>query len=459
MLHCVIASCIVTLCLQALSAIIVGLSFAFASSWKLSLVMLATIPCMGLGAALNTVVMLGGEFDEKKDVAESQLIASEAVQNIRTLRSCGAQAWVLQHYTSASMGPLSRRRVMAIKQGISFGVSQGMLFPCYGLGFWYGTKLMIDDGLAYADMLKAILCVIFAAWGMGEAFGFMPDINEAKTAAHDVFELLDAPSGIDPITAPPGAIRDDGDGSISFNNVHFAYPQRLDVPILQGLTFSVKKGQKVALVGPSGGGKSTVIALLERFYDPMQGSITIGGKHELKSIDVGWWRQRIGYVGQEPVMFDLTLADNVQYGCTSAVTEQNLADVAAASNMDFIRQGAGNSLSWTSPLGPRGGLLSGGQKQRAAIARAQLRGPDIMLFDEATSALDSNSEKLVQAALERSMIGRTSFTIAHRLTTIVDSDVILVIAQGRLVEQGTHAQLMQQRGVYHSQFMQGQGQS
>ena len=158
-------------------------------------------------------------------------------------------------------------------------------------------------------------------------------------------------------------------------------------------------------------------------------------------------------------MFDLTLADNVQYGCTSAVTEQNLADVAAASNMDFIRQGAGNSLSWTSPLGPRGGLLSGGQKQRAAIARAQLRGPDIMLFDEATSALDSNSEKLVQAALERSMIGRTSFTIAHRLTTIVDSDVILVIAQGRLVEQGTHAQLMQQRGVYHSQFMQGQGQS
>lgn len=436
---------------------IIGLSFAFASSWKLSLVMLATIPCMGLGAALNAVVMLGGEFDEKKDVAESQLIASEAVQNIRTLRSCGAQAWVLRNYTAASIGPLARRRTMAIKQGISFGVSQGMLFPCYGLGFWYGTKLMIDDGLPYSNMLKAILCVIFAAWGMGEALGFMPDINEAKTAAHDVFELLDTPSRIDPITAPVGAIQDDGDGSISFNNVHFAYPQRPDVPILQGLSFTVKKGQKVALVGPSGGGKSTVIALLERFYDPSQGSILIGGKHELAKMDVTWWRQQIGYVGQEPVMFDLTLADNVKYGCVSAVAESDLAEVAAASNMDFIKKGSNNSLEWTSPLGPRGGLLSGGQKQRAAIARAQLRKPRIMLFDEATSALDSNSEKLVQAALERSMVGRTSFTIAHRLSTIVDSDVILVIAQGRLVEQGSHAELMQKNGVYYSQYMQGQG--
>jgi ABC-type multidrug transport system fused ATPase/permease subunit len=229
------------------------------------------------------------------------------------------------------------------------------------------------------------------------------------------------------------------------------------VPILQGLSFTVKKGQKVALVGPSGGGKSTVIALLERFYDPSQGSILIGGKHELAKMDVTWWRQQIGYVGQEPVMFDLTLADNVKYGCVSAVAESDLAEVAAASNMDFIKKGSNNSLEWTSPLGPRGGLLSGGQKQRAAIARAQLRKPRIMLFDEATSALDSNSEKLVQAALERSMVGRTSFTIAHRLSTIVDSDVILVIAQGRLVEQGSHAELMQKNGVYYSQYMQGQG--
>jgi len=174
-------------------------------------------------------------------------------------------------------------------------------------------------------------------------------------------------------------------------------------------------------------------------------------------MDVTWWRQQIGYVGQEPVMFDLTLADNVKYGCSSAPAETDLAEVAKASNMDFIGSGTNNSLQWNSPLGPRGGLLSGGQKQRAAIARAQLRKPRIMLFDEATSALDSNSEKLVQAALERSMVGRTSFTIAHRLSTIVDSDVILVIAQGRLVEQGSHAELMQIRGVYYSQFMQGQG--
>jgi ABC-type multidrug transport system fused ATPase/permease subunit len=294
---------------------------------------------------------------------------------------------------------------------------------------------------------------------MGEALGFMPDINEAKTASHDVFELLDASPGIDPVTVPAGAVTDDGDGSIVFDDVHFAYPQRPDVPILQGLSFKVKKGQKVALVGPSGGGKSTVIALLERFYDPAKGSITIGGQHDLKRMNVSWWRQQIGYVGQEPVMFDLSLVENVKYGCSSSVTQSDLDSVAAASNMDFISGGSNNSLQWTSSLGPRGGLLSGGQKQRAAIARAQLRKPRIMLFDEATSALDSNSEKLVQAALERSMVGRTSFTIAHRLSTIVDSDLILVIAQGRLVEQGTHSELMQLRGTYYSQFMQGQGAS
>merc|ERR1719379_953294 len=241
------------------------------------------------------------------------------------------------------------------------------------------------------------------------------------------------------------AIHNNTDPYIVFEKVSFLYPHRPEIQVLKDFSLSVSEGQTVALVGPSGSGKSTIVQLLMRFYDVEagSGSITVGGT-DLRCLDVAWWRSCVGFVGQEPVLFDASLEDNMKYGKTDA-TRAELEEAAALANMDFVLSG---KVQWEDSVGPRGSKLSGGQKQRLAIARALLRKPKILLLDEATSALDSTSEQVVQEALDNARRGRTTFVIAHRLSTIQDSDLILVMCDGTITEQGTHEELLDKQGLY-----------
>ncbi|CAE8617752.1 unnamed protein product, partial [Polarella glacialis] len=201
---------------------------------------------------------------------------------------------------------------------------------------------------------------------------------------------------------------------------------------------------------PSGGGKSTVMSMIQRFYDPQEGSVLIGaGRIPMSGLNIRWWRKQIGFVGQEPILFDTSVLENVKYGLEEheEVSPEHLEKCKLMANLNFVDSHKGQG--WETQVGPRGGRLSGGQKQRVAICRALVRNPPVLLLDEATSALDSQSEKVVSAALEAARVGRTSISIAHRLSTIQDCDAILVVAEGRLVERGSHADLLAMKGVYY----------
>lgn len=434
-------------CIQIVASLVAGIIISFCGSVKLAAAMTATMPLLVFSASIHMAVMMGVQKSStwEKAMKHAALIVSEALQNIRTLRAFTAKDWTLHAYADCVEIPLLSARKDAIVSGLLYGFSNMVPFLCYAGGFYYGGWLIVNEGLSFELMLQSLMSIVLAATSAGNATAFLPDLVHAKAAAYDVFFLLDTETDMGGSIALM-----DKPNSIVFNNVRFAYPSRPGVQVLAGLSFSVKAGQKVALVGPSGGGKSTVMALLQRFYDPTAGNIEVNST-KLEDMDVQWWRNQIGYVGQEPVLFDLSLEDNLRYGRGRIDEMGKLEAVAAEANMDFV-----GSVPWDARLGPKGSLLSGGQKQRTAIARALLRDPAILMLDEATSALDSSSEAQVQKALDRAQTGRTTFAIAHRLSTIQDYDVILVIAGGVLVETGTHAQLMAKQKVYYELYMKGQ---
>ena len=433
---------------QICASLVAGIIISFCGSVKLAAVMTAAMPLLVFAAGIHMAVMMGIQKNSnwEKAMKHAAMIVSEALQNMRTLRAFTATQWTMSAYTNCIEIPLKSARRDAIVSGLLYGFSNMIPFLCYAGGFYYGGWLVVNEGLSFETMLQSLMAVILASTGAGQASAFLPDIVHAKAAAHDVFELLDTPGANEGLivlqTCPT---------KIQFENVSFTYPSRPGVAVLTNLSFSVNSGQKIALVGPSGGGKSTVMALLQRFYEPTSGEIFVNGT-DLSAIDVHWWRNQLGYVGQEPVLFDLTLEENMRYGCTAETTKENVKLAAKTANMDFVAE-SGGTVEWTDRLGPKGSLLSGGQKQRTAIGRALLRDPNVLLLDEATSALDSASEGVVQKALDAAQNGRTTFTIAHRLSTIQDYDVILVIAGGMVVEQGTHTELMNKQTVYYELYM------
>lgn len=287
---------------------------------------------------------------------------------------------------------------------------------------------------------------------IANTLAFAPNFQKGVTAAKYMFALFNRqPKVQDP---EPYQITQNESwrsrGNVAFKEVDFYYPTRPSVQVLQDLNMNAYEGQTVALVGPSGCGKSTCIQLLQRFYDPHNGIVAID-ENDLKSVTQKTLRRQLGIVSQEPALFDRTIAENIAYGDNSReVGQDEIIEAAKKANIhNFITS---LPLGYETRLGEKGTQLSGGQKQRVAIARALLRNPKILLLDEATSALDSESEKVVQEALESAMVGRTSLTIAHRLSTIIDSDVILVFDAGKIVEKGTHKELLALRGVYYNLY-------
>ncbi|KAL6071258.1 Multidrug resistance protein 1 [Balamuthia mandrillaris] len=423
-----------------------GLGFAFYNSWKMTLVMLSAAPLMGL--AIGIQGRLTAYFTKKASEAssESVSVAEEVITNFRTVRAFSAEKKELLRFCKAVAGILTVANKKAFSQGASSGFTVFCIWAAAALAFFYGGILVEKDELTLGKLITIFGMMLFAVMGLSMALGILPDIFKTRAS----FALIQEIINTQPTIPYAGGKRLPGDtleGHIEFEHVSFTYPTR-EVEVLSDLSFSIEPGQTVALVGESGSGKSTCIALLERFYDPSHGRLLIDGQ-DLRELDLQWYHDHVALVSQEPVLFSGTITENIRYGRDTATLEEVQEAARAANAHNFVKD---LPDGYETLVGERGVALSGGQKQRVAIARAILKDPKILLLDEATSALDTESEHLVQEALDKLMVGRTSLIIAHRLSTVRTADVIFVLQNGRLVESGTHQLLLEQEDSVYSKL-------
>ncbi|KAF8861956.1 putative Leptomycin B resistance protein pmd1 [Acephala macrosclerotiorum] len=432
--------------LTVTTTLIAAICVSTAIAWKLALVCIATIPVL-LGCGFFRFWMLAQYQQRAKKAYEtSASFACEATSAIRTVASLTRENDVLKIYIDSLNAQARKSLESVLKSSLLYAASQSLVFLCVALGFWYGGNRIADHEYTIFQFFVCFSSIIFGAQSAGTIFSFAPDMGKAKQAAQELKILFDRKPAIDS-WSEDGAKLDGVEGHIEFRDVHFRYPTRPEQPVLRGLNLHVSPGQYIALVGASGCGKSTTIALLERFYDPLVGGIYVDGK-EISSLNLNDYRSYIALVSQEPTLYQGTIRDNVLLGAdrTDEVPDSEIEFACREANIyDFIM-----SLpdGFSTVVGSKGSMLSGGQKQRVAIARALLRDPKILLLDEATSALDSESEHVVQAALDKAAKGRTTIAVAHRLSTIQKADIIYVFDQGVIVESGTHNELMNKGGRY-----------
>jgi len=431
--------------LVVITTLVAAIALSTAIGWKLALVCTATIPIL-LGCGFFRFWMLANFQNRAKKAYESSAsYACEATAAIRTVASLTREEDVWEHYhqSLALQGQKSLRSVL--KSSILYASSQSFMFFCIALGFWYGGTLIASREFTMLQFFICFSAIIFGAQSAGTIFSFAPDMGKAKQAAQELKVLFDRKPDIDS-WSPDGERVSTIEGTIEFRDVHFRYPTRPEQPVLRGLNLTVKPGQYVALVGASGCGKSTTVALLERFYDPLAGGVFVDG-HEISSLNLNDYRSFLALVSQEPTLYQGSIRENVLLGADrDDVPDDAIIQACKDANIyDFI---VSLPDGFSTIVGSKGSMLSGGQKQRIAIARALLRDPKILLLDEATSALDSESEKVVQAALDAAARGRTTIAVAHRLSTIQKADVIYVFDAGKVCESGTHAELVARRGKY-----------
>jgi ATP-binding cassette subfamily B protein len=416
-----------------------GLTFIFISSWKLSLIMLSSVPVVVLAVAFFGRKVRGYSKSAQDSLAEAGTVIEETVQGMADVKAFANEDFESRRYGSAlerffhvaSRGARSRAAFLAF---IIFA-----LFGTISMVIWQGARMLATEQITWTNFASFILFSIFVGASLGSFPEIVSQLQQTSGATERLRELLDA--------KPERADGDDRallGGAVEFERVSFRYPSRPEACVLDDLSFAVQPGQRVALVGPSGAGKSTVLSLILGFGDPDAGRILFDGR-EAKEISLRAIRSQMAIVPQEVLLFGGTIRENVGYGKTGA-TEDDIREACRLANatefIDRLPEGI------ETVVGPRGVKLSGGQRQRIAIARAILANPRILLLDEATSALDSESERLVNEALERLMQGRTSIVIAHRLSTVRDADRILVFNQGRIVESGTHDEMVAQPGMY-----------
>ncbi|KAH8794089.1 P-loop containing nucleoside triphosphate hydrolase protein [Hyaloscypha finlandica] len=431
--------------LSVITTLIAAIAVGTAIAWKLALVCVSAIPVLLCCGFFRFWLLAQFRRRAKKAYEKSASFACEATSAIRTVASLTREDDVSRIYIESINVQGKRSLESVLKSSLLYAASQSLMFACVALGFWYGGNRIADREYTIFQFFVCFSAVIFGAQSAGTIFSFAPDMGKAKQAAQELKILFDRKPAIDS-WSQDGARLESVEGTIEFRDVHFRYPTRPEQPVLRGLNLTVSPGQYIALVGASGCGKSTTIALLERFYDPLVGGIYIDGK-EISSLNLNDYRSFIALVSQEPTLYQGTIRENVLLGADRDDVPDSEVEFACreANIYDFIM-----SLpdGFSTVVGSKGSMLSGGQKQRIAIARALLRDPKILLLDEATSALDSESEHVVQAALDKAAKGRTTIAVAHRLSTIQKADIIYVFDQGVIVEHGTHAELMNKNGRY-----------
>ncbi|MEQ9495448.1 MAG: ABC transporter transmembrane domain-containing protein [Deltaproteobacteria bacterium] len=405
-------------------------------------VSMAVVPVVAVGAALYGRLIRRLSVKVQDALAASTEVAEETIAGVRTVRSFAREASEVDRYGQR----VEDSFVLAAKRALAIGGFSGIAgFLGYGalaLVVWYGGRMVLDGRLTIGDLTAFIVYTMIVAVSLGSLAGLYGDFMRAVGASQRVFELMDLTAAIEMAdgNTPPERI----EGRVRFDHVRFAYPSRPDVTVLDDFDLAIEPGELVALVGPSGAGKSTVASLLLRLYDPQSGALAVDG-HDIRSFDPRQWRERVGSVSQEPILFATTIADNIRYGRADATDEQVRAAARAANAEVFVDA---FPEGFDTLVGERGVRLSGGQKQRIAIARAVLRDPRVLILDEATSALDAESEHLVKEALDRLMEGRTTVIIAHRLSTVIDADRVVVLDGGRVVQSGPHDELMNEDGLY-----------
>ncbi|XP_073138937.1 ABC transporter B family member 11-like [Henckelia pumila] len=435
------------LLVQNIATAVAGLIISFTASWQLSLIVLFMLPLIGLHWYLQIKFISGFSADAKKLYEEATQVAGDAVGNIRIVASYSAEEKVLALHTKKCEVPLKLGTKQGLLSGAGYGISFFFLYSVYAVSFYAGARLVDAGTTTFGHVFRVFLGLSMTAVAISQSRALAPDAGRANAGAASIFTLLDQKPEIDSFN-DSGTTLENVKGDIEFHNVSFKYPSRPDVQILKNLCLAIHSGKIVALVGESGCGKSTLLSLLQRFYDPDSGRITLDGV-EIQTLKLKWLRQQMGLVSQEPVLFNDTIRANIAYGKEGNATETEMFDAAELANahkfISSLQEG------YDTIVGERGIQLSGGQKQRVAIARAILKKPRILLLDEATSALDAESEKVVQDALDRVTLGRTTVIVAHRLSTITNADVIAVVKNGAIVEQGKHEDLINKSdGIYAS---------
>ncbi|KAI3443719.1 hypothetical protein Pfo_000384 [Paulownia fortunei] len=428
--------------LMNMSMFISGLTFSTYFSWRLSLVAFPTIILLIIPGLIYGKYLLYLSKKSFKEYSKANSIVGQALSSIKTVYSFTAERSIIEKYSSI----LDRAKKLGIKQGIAKGLaigSTGLSFAIWALLAWYGSHLIMYKGESGGRIYAAGVSFVLGGLALGVALPEVKYFTEASVAASRIFDRIDRIPEIDGEDRK-GLVLDKIRGELEFDHVKFTYPSRPDALVLKDFNLKIEAGKTVALVGASGSGKSTAIALVQRFYDANGGTVRIDGV-DIRTVQLKWLREQMGLVSQEHALFGTSVKENILFGRLDATMDDVVAAAMAANAHNFIRQ---LPEGYETKIGERGSLLSGGQKQRIAIARAIIRNPVILLLDEATSALDSESETLVQYALDQASMGRTTLVVAHKLSTIRNADLIAVVSEGSIVEIGTHNDLIDMNGHY-----------
>ena len=420
-------------------------------NWRFTLLAMVVAPVAGLAATLLGRRIRRTTRGVQEGLGEAGVVLEEALSAPRVVKAFNREAYEVGRFDERMRGALTQALRRAAAQALLSPLSGLIAFSGVTLVIWFGGQEVVAGRLTAGDLIAFVFYMVLVTGPLIALSGIYSQIQAALAAAERIFELMDQPAEISLATSalpelPPAS------GQVTFEQVSFTYPAATGaggVPtarpaVLKDVSFTIRPGQVVALVGPSGAGKTTILSLLLRFYELDSGAITLDG-HDIRDVQVQSLRQQMALVPQEPVLFGDSIAENIRYGRLDASEEDVLRAAAAANALGFIRD---LPEGMKTIVGERGVKLSAGQRQRIAIARALLHDPRILLLDEATASLDNESEALVQDALHRLMRGRTTLVVAHRLTTVERADQILVLDRGEIWERGTHAELLEQGGLY-----------